>query len=393
MPILSEIKETRSPIKLWVPANEVEKDVLQQLKNTANLPFVFKHVAVMPDVHLGKGATVGSVVATKGAIVPACVGVDIGCGMMAVKLPLEPMPVLDKAKDIRAHIENRVPVGFEGNGQVAKSVEKWKGWARPHSAFLDDKLMKNALRQMGSLGGGNHFIEVCLDQNEDVWVMLHSGSRHVGNSLADRHIHSAQHLMRAHQAHLPDMDLAYLTEHSGEFDEYLKDLRWCQDYAAQNRVEMMDRVLDILSKLFNHGKPLSCLLEVNCHHNYVEREKHFGETVWVTRKGAVRAEEGDWGIIPGSMGTKSYIVRGKGNADSFNSCAHGAGRRMSRGEAKRKFSLRDLAEQTQGVECRKDDGVLDEIPGAYKNIDEVMRNQEDLVDIEYELKQVLTVKG
>lgn len=393
MPILSEIKEAHSPIKLWVPAAQVEKDALQQLQNTANLPFVFKHVAVMPDVHLGKGATVGSVVATKGAIVPACVGVDIGCGMMAVKLPLEPLPVMDKAKEIRAHIENRVPVGFEGNDHVAKSVEKWKGWGRPHSAFLDDKLMKNALRQLGSLGGGNHFIEVCLDQNEDVWVILHSGSRHVGNSLAERHINSAKHLMQVHKVHLPDMDLAYLTEHTQEFDEYMKDLHWCQEYAYQNRIEMMDRVLEIMARLFHGGKPLARLLEVNCHHNYVEREKHFGELVWVTRKGAVRAEEGDWGIIPGSMGTKSYIVKGKGNPDSFNSCAHGAGRRMSRGEAKRRFSLQDLAEQTKGVECRKDGEVLDEIPGAYKDIDEVMKNQEDLVDVVYELKQVLTVKG
>ena len=393
MPVFSEIQDTRAPIKLWTPADQVEPSALKQLQNTANLPFVFKHVAVMPDVHLGVGATVGSVVATLGAIVPACVGVDIGCGMMAVRLPLDPLPVMDKAKDIRAHIENVVPLGFDSNSQVAASVDHWKGWNRPHSKFLDEGLFKKARHQMGSLGGGNHFIEACLDQNEDVWVMLHSGSRHLGNSLAQRHINAAKRLMNVHQVTLPDMDLAYLTEHTVEFDEYMKDLRWCQDYARENRVEMMRRILEILSRLLNHGRPLDTHFEVNCHHNYVEREKHFGEMVWVTRKGAVRAEEGDWGIIPGSMGAKSYIVKGKGNPYSFNSCSHGAGRRMSRHEARRRFSVKDLAEQTQGVECRKDGDVLDEIPGAYKDIDEVMRNQEDLVEVVYELNQVLTVKG
>jgi tRNA-splicing ligase RtcB (3'-phosphate/5'-hydroxy nucleic acid ligase) len=393
MPVLSEIRDHHAPIKLWVPASEVEADALAQLVNTASLPFIFKHLAVMPDVHVGKGATVGSVVATKGAIVPACVGVDIGCGMMAVKTPLDPGRLLDKAGELRARIENVIPLGFDSNKNITSSVETWPGWRRKHSEFLDKNLEKNALRQLGSLGGGNHFIEICLDQNEDVWVMLHSGSRHVGNTLAERHIHEAQSLMRTQKITLPDRDLAYLTEETEEFADYLKDLRWCQDYALQNRVEMMDRVMDLLAKSLNGGRPVPRLLEVNCHHNYVERERHFGEIVWVTRKGAVRAEEGDWGIIPGSMGTKSYIVKGKGNGDSFNSCSHGAGRRMSRGEAKRRFSVQDLVEQTKGVECRKDGHVLDEIPSAYKDIDEVMRNQADLAEIVHELKQVLVVKG
>jgi tRNA-splicing ligase RtcB len=393
MPVQSEITSTPVPIKLWIPESQVEAQALQQLQNTARLPFVFRHVAVMPDVHVGKGATVGSVVATLGAIVPACVGVDIGCGMMAVKTPLEPERVREKVRDIRAHIENVVPLGFDSNTHIARSVDRWDGWKMPHSKYLDDKLEKNALRQLGSLGGGNHFIEICLDQNRDVWVMLHSGSRHVGNQLAERHIRTAKRLMELQGVSLPDMDLSYLTEKSAEFDDYLKDLHWCQEFAFQNRIEMMDRILEILSRLFNGGSPLARIQEVNCHHNYVAKEKHFKKQVWVTRKGAVSAREGEWGIIPGSMGTKSFIVKGKGNPDSFCSCSHGAGRRMSRGEARRKFSVQDLQEQTRDIECRKDGAVLDEIPGAYKDIDEVMRNQEDLVEAVYELKQFLVVKG
>jgi tRNA-splicing ligase RtcB len=393
MPVQSEITSTPVPVKLWVPENQVEAQALQQLQNTARLPFVFKHVAVMPDVHVGKGATVGTVVASMGAIVPACVGVDIGCGMMAVKIPLEPGRAREKVRDIRAHIENVVPLGFESNPQIARSVDRWQGWKMPHSKYLDDKLEKNALHQLGSLGGGNHFIELCLDQNRDVWVMLHSGSRHVGNQLAERHIRTAKRLMELEGVNLPDMDLSYLTEKTKEFDDYLKDLHWCQTFAFQNRVEMMDRILEILSRLFNGGSPLARLQEVNCHHNYVAQEKHFKKQVWVTRKGAVSARVGEWGIIPGSMGTKSFIVKGKGNPDSFCSCSHGAGRRMSRGEAKRKFSVQDLQEQTRDIECRKDGGVLDEIPGAYKDIDEVMRNQVDLVEAVYELRQFLVVKG
>ncbi len=393
MPIQAEIHRAPFPIKMWVPESQVDPDTLRQLENTASLPFVFKHVAVMPDVHLGKGATVGSVVATRGAIVPACVGVDIGCGMMAVQTGLDPEKVADRARDIRSHIENAVPVGFEGNRNVTSSVGRWGGWKKRHSRHLDATLEKTALRQLGSLGGGNHFIEVCLDAEKNVWIMLHSGSRHVGNRLAERHIQEAKSLMIAGKIQLPDTDLAYLTEDSDAFAEYLEDLRWCQDYALQNRVEMMDRILEILSRLFNEGVPLQRFKEVNCHHNYVAREKHFGGEVWVTRKGAVRAGEGEWGIIPGSMGTKSFIVRGKGNPESFCSCSHGAGRRMSRGEARRKFSVKDLLEQTRDVECRKDEGVLDEIPGAYKDIDEVMRNQQDLVEPVFELRQILVVKG
>ena len=254
-PVQTEITNTSVPIKLWVPEPDVEAQALQQLQNTANLPFVFKHVAVMPDVHVGKGATVGSVVATMGAIVPACVGVDIGCGMMAVKTPLEPEKVLDLVRDIRAHIENSIPLGFDSNTHIAKSVDHWPGWEKPHSKYLDQKLEKNALRQMGSLGGGNHFIEICLDQNKDVWVMLHSGSRHVGNQLAERHIRAAKKLMNLQNIQLPDMDLAYLMEKTQEFNDYMQDLDWCQAFAFQNRIEMMDRILEILSRLFNNGSP------------------------------------------------------------------------------------------------------------------------------------------
>lgn len=384
----------RVPVKIW--SREVEDSALQQLKNTARLPFVFHHVAAMADVHFGMGATIGSVVATKGAIVPAAVGVDIGCGMMAVKTPLKIEQVGQVLPELRAQIERSVPVGFGQNGKLRKSVEDWDGWNSPgiKGVLLAHNLLEKAAAQLGSLGGGNHFIEVCGDELGAVWVMLHSGSRGAGNRIARVHVERAKGLMRRMFIDLPDPDLAYFAMESEDGRAYMRDLDWLQGYAMQNRVEMMDRVLDQLGRLVRPPTfPMERLVEVNCHHNYAVMEHHFGENVLVTRKGAVRARAGDMGIIPGSMGTRSYIVRGLGNPESFDSCSHGAGRRMSRTQARKTFTVKDLEAQTAGVECRKDDGVLDEIPGAYKDIDVVMENQADLVEIVATLKQVLCVKG
>lgn len=406
MPIKGVLNKANVPIKIWSDLATVESSALDQLTNTANLPFVFKHVAAMPDVHLGKGATVGSVIATKGAICPAAVGVDIGCGMMAVKTDLDAIVVQDKIKEIRHSIERSVPVGHEGNNRLTKTVENWKAWTDwdqltviGHGTYLGQgkdgkEMLKRAMSQLGSLGGGNHFIEVCLDTQNNVWVMLHSGSRNLGKVVAERHMDLAKDLMRKMFISLPDPELAYLAEQTPEFTNYIHDLNFCQDYAAQNRREMMERVLKDLSYAV-HGEDgqIKKLMSVNCHHNYVSRENHYGENVLVTRKGAVRARQDDLGIIPGSMGAKSYIVKGLGNPESFCSCSHGAGRRMSRNAAKRQFTLEDLRAQTAGVECRLDEGVLDEIPGAYKDIDEVMANQSDLVEVVAQLKQIMCIKG
>lgn len=400
MPILGVLNKARVPVKIWSPLDQVESSALDQLTNTANLPFVFKHVAAMPDVHLGNGATVGSVIATKGAICPAAVGVDIGCGMMAIKTDLDYRVVQDKIKDIRHSIERSIPVGHESNKKIITSVANWQGWAeyknlnaaKTHAKTKE--LFERAQRQLGSLGGGNHFIEICLDTENNVWVMLHSGSRNIGKSLAEMHIYGAKQEMKKMFISLPDPDLAYYVEQTQSYNEYMFDLMWAQEYAAANREEMMKRVMkDISYSIFKEDGKVGNLMEVNCHHNYVSKENHYGENVLVTRKGAVRARSGDLGIIPGSMGAKSYIVRGLGNKESFDSCSHGAGRRMSRSEAKRTFSLEDLAKQTEGVECRKDDGVLDEIPSAYKDIDQVMDNQKDLVEIVAQLKQIMCIKG
>ena len=382
-----------APVKLWAPLESVESAALDQLKNTSRLPFVFKHVAAMPDVHLGIGATVGSVVATRGAVCPAAVGVDIGCGMMAVRTILRPEQVLDKLPEIRHSIERSVPVGRNGNSSMQKDAELWLGWQYPLT-YAKKGLLDKAMLQMGSLGGGNHFIELCLDTDNNVWVMLHSGSRNIGKTVAEHHIGKAKGLMRDLYIKLPDPDLAYFAESQQEFKNYLDDVEWCQDYALHNRRVMMKRVLKDLSfATFGEPRLLGDGMFVNCHHNYIAREHHFGENVLVTRKGAVRARVGDLGIIPGSMGTRSYIVEGLGNPESFESCSHGAGRRMSRTKARATFTVEDLAAQTQGVECRKDSGVVDEIPGAYKDIDEVMANQVDLVKIVATLKQVMCIKG
>ncbi|MBI2386810.1 MAG: RtcB family protein [Elusimicrobia bacterium] len=390
MPI-KKIVDARVPVKIW--ADDVEPDALKQLKNIAALPFVFKHVAAMPDVHLGKGATVGSVIATENAVVPAAVGVDIGCGMCAVKLEGVTSSRLEgKLAELRSNIERAVPVGFHENRDPDAYSRNWARWA--DFGGLHERvqgLKGKALRQLGSLGGGNHFIEVCLDSADGVWVMLHSGSRNIGKSLAEHHIDSAKGLMRKMFVSLPDPDLAYFAAGTPEYDAYLRDLRWAQDYALMNREVMMGRVLEQVGRAV--GVEPKAELSVNCHHNFAAMEHHFGRDVLVTRKGAVRARKGDMGIIPGSMGTKSYIVRGKGEPESFDSCSHGAGRRMSRNEARRRFGTADLRKQTEGVECRKDEGVVDEIPAAYKPIERVMADQSDLVEIVAEIKQVLCVKG
>ncbi len=393
---MNVISEAKIPIKIWAPIHEVGPSAIAQLTNTANLPCVFKHVAAMPDVHLGKGATVGSVVATKGAVIPACVGVDIGCGMMAVKTRFTAAELPDSLKPLRTEIEWSVPVGFNSHKVPTTLAEEWAGFIgfKDIPSKLHDRGLK-ALCQLGTLGGGNHFIEICIDTNQSVWVMLHSGSRNIGKEIAEVYIDKAKDLMKWYMIDLADPDLAYLVEESQEFRDYWRDLQWAQAYAMKNREIMMIRVLKAMAKVLlgDWQQPIERVEEVNCHHNYADREHHFGHNVIVTRKGAVRARVGDMGIIPGSMGTRSYIVRGLGNPDSFHSCSHGAGRRMSRSAANRVYTVRDMEEQTAGIECRKDSGVLDEIPGVYKDIDAVMDNQKDLVEIVATLKQVLCVKG
>jgi tRNA-splicing ligase RtcB len=384
---------TPAPVLSWAN-HALGADETRMAKNVASLPFVFKHVALMPDVHLGKGALVGSVIATKDAIIPAAVGVDIGCGMCAIKTPFMADQLEGKLKKIRQEIEAIVPVGFNENKEADKTVSNWQGWRSfkdLHKGVQD--LQTKAMRQMGSLGGGNHFIEICLDTEDQVWIMLHSGSRNIGNKLAQCHINTGKQLAKLAGHKLPDPDLAYFTAGTPEFDAYWRDLQWAQNYARVNRDVMMERVKRVVEQHLAGGKPTKPLLSVNCHHNYAEKEVHYGEEVVVTRKGAVRSQTGDYGIIPGSMGAKSFIVKGKGNHASYCSCSHGAGRSMSRSKAKLNFSLDDLIQQTAGVECRKDDGVLDEIPAAYKPINQVMANQADLVEVVATLKQVVCVKG
>lgn len=383
---LSELHGGR--IKLWTPVHEVESAALDQLKNIANLPWMFKHVAAMPDVHFGKGATVGSVIAMKNAVSPAAVGVDIGCGMGAVLTNLTAKDLPESLKAIRAQIERDIPVGFNrhdtGLTLGAKSVmHTFKDLRAPVST-----IEKTAHCQIGTLGGGNHFIEICLDTTDRVWVVLHSGSRNIGKTLAEHHIAIARKL--THNDALPDKDLAVFLAGTKEMADYRHDLMWAQQYAFENRAHMKNLALAAIKRHIPH---LAEVDYIACHHNYVSEETHFGEDVIVTRKGAIYAGRGTYGIIPGSMGTKSYIVRGLGNPESYESASHGAGRRMSRGAAKRAFTKEDLAEQTHGVECRKDEGVIDEIPAAYKDIDQVMENQKDLVEVVAELKQVLCVKG
>lgn len=386
--MISELKGKTVPVKLWTPVHEVESQALDQLKNIAALPWVVSHVAAMPDVHFGIGATVGSVIAMKGAVCPAAVGVDIGCGMAAVKTNLTSHDLPDSLVELRSNIESAIPVGPNGhdNDAYARGFTLWDEF-KTLSPKVQDKL-GTATKQLGTLGGGNHFIELCLDTEDHVWLMLHSGSRNIGKTLAEIHMGVAKKL--THNAELPDRHLASFLAGTTEMAEYRRDLFWAQRYAKLNREVMLSIYEDVLSDMFSHVKfeePISC------HHNYVAEEVHFGEEVLVTRKGAISARLGELGIIPGSMGTRSYIVRGLGNPMSFHSASHGAGRRMSRSKAKETFTLADLVEQTKGVECRKDGGVLDEIPMAYKDIDAVMANQSDLVEVVATLKQLLCVKG
>ncbi|MCW6036763.1 RtcB family protein [Spirulina subsalsa FACHB-351] len=384
---------TPTPVLSWA-GHPLASDELKMAKNVASLPFVFKHVALMPDVHLGKGALVGSVIATKDAVIPAAVGVDIGCGMAAVKMPFHADQLEGKLKEIRLAIEAEIPVGFNQNKEVEKAATNWQGWKDFKELHVGvQRFESRALHQMGTLGGGNHFIELCLDSENSIWLMLHSGSRYIGNQLAQCHISTAKELMKLAGQKLPDPDLAYFVTETPEFQHYWRDLQWAQNYARYNRDVMMMRFKRIVEKYVAGGKPTKPLLTVNCHHNYAEKEIHFGEEVYVTRKGAVRATTEDYGIIPGSMGAKSFIVKGKGNVHSYCSCSHGAGRKMSRTKAKKHFSVDDLVEQTKGIECRKDVHVLDEIPGAYKSIEEVMNQQADLVEIVATLRQVVCVKG
>ncbi len=394
-------------LKSWTSGVDVDWESVNQLRNLASLPILAGHVAVMPDVHLGKGATVGSVIPTKAAIIPAAVGVDIGCGMAALRTEISAGHLPDSLARLRSRIEARVPVGFSHHASpvnplhdglrgvgLVNSSRKLNG--RYDKLAIMDMIgkydHKRVFTQLGTLGGGNHFIELCLDESNAVWVMLHSGSRNIGKTIGETAIHMARQIAEREERGLRDKDLAWLDAGSLEFDMYVEGLRWAQDYAAHNRALMMHAVLLALREEF--GREIGTFDNaVQCHHNYAAVEEHFGQQIWVTRKGAVSARNGELGIIPGSMGAKSFIVRGKGNADSYCSCSHGAGRRLSRGAAKRKYTIEDLKQQTAGVECRKDEGVLDEIPGAYKDIDAVMEAQADLVEIVHTLKQVMCIKG
>jgi len=397
MPVKKIISKGRVPVKIYT--EDIEPQAISQLRNIAELPFIHHHVAAMPDVHFGIGATVGSVIPTLGAIVPAAVGVDIGCGMNAVRLSITAGQLPDSLRRVRSSIEKRVPVGF---GQHKTDVAQ-RSTITALSGGLEQilekhpKLTRNQkpyqkwIRQLGTLGGGNHFIELCIDESDDVWVMLHSGSRGVGNMIGRYFIELAKKQLGQRLGSLTDANLAWLNEGDQLFSDYVEAVHWAQDYAMINRREMMRHVVAALKEAlpaFNLTKEA-----INCHHNYVSVENHYGKDVYLTRKGAISARNGELGIIPGSMGAKSFIVRGKGVATSFCSCSHGAGRRMGRNAAKRRYNSRDLEDQTRGVECRKDKGVVDEIPAAYKDIDEVMANQSDLVDIVHTLKQVVCVKG
>ncbi|MGV3526154.1 MAG: RtcB family protein [Candidatus Sericytochromatia bacterium] len=397
------------PIKAWVNGVAFDGATQQQLLQTARLPFIYKHVAAMPDCHLGKGSTVGSVIPTKGAIIPAAVGVDIGCGMVAARTTLTANDLPDDLRALRETIEQVVPVGMGDWGKQNFQKDKLrayrkrgeKAWQQLQPGY--DKIIAKYPQiapssrvpgeQIGSLGGGNHFIEICLDSEKRVWVMLHSGSRGIGNRIGSYFIERARKEMERLFISLPDRDLAYLAEGSSEFDDYVQAVEWAQGYAWQNRETMLQNLLEALAA--SGELPAFSVTDevVNCHHNYIARESHYGENVWVTRKGAIRARAGDLGIIPGSMGARSFIVRGRGRDESFHSCSHGAGRTMSRAKAKQVFSLEDHARATAGIECRKDVGVIDETPGAYKDINAVMAAQSELVDIVHTLRQVVCVKG
>ena len=396
--ILNADAEYGVPVKIFT--NDIDSESIEQLKKMAQLQFVYSHIAVMPDVHVGKGATVGSVIPTKHAIIPAAVGVDIGCGMNAIRLNLKASQLPDNLAPLRHAIERKVPVGFELHKQIkakASSIIPLEKRLQPiikkHSGLIRmlRKFDATWQKQLGTLGGGNHFIELCLDENQDVWVMLHSGSRGLGNVIGTYFIELAKKEAQHRFGHVPDKDLSYFAEGSNSFNDYVEAVEWAQEYAFENRREMMRLILEAIRPLL---PPFQMTKEaINCHHNYVSQETHFGEHLLITRKGAIRAGQDELGIIPGSMGARSYIVKGKANPDSFCSCSHGAGRKMIHSKAKLLFSQEDLIQQTQGIECRKDSGVIDEIPSAYKDIDQVMANQSDLIEIVHTLKQVLCIKG
>ena len=394
------------PIKAWVNDVPFDPAAQQQLKNISSLPFIHQHVAVMPDVHLGKGATIGSVIPTLGAVIPAAVGVDLGCGMQAVKTSLKAAQLPDNLYGLRCAFEKAVPHGRTGGKRGARDKGAWhdipeqvgKQWGvlEPQFKAICEKHplieKSNHVKHLGTMGTGNHFLELCLDENQDVWLMLHSGSRGVGNRIGNYFIELAKKDMVRLDRQLPDQDLAYLSEGTDYFDDYVEAVEWAQNYARMNREIMMQNALFAMRDTL--GIPFTVdEMAVNCHHNYISREHHFGEDVILTRKGAVSAKKGELGIIPGSMGARSYIVRGKGNADSFCSCSHGAGRVMSRTKAKKAFTVEDQVAATQGVECRKDKDVIDEIPQAYKDIDKVIAAQSDLIEVVHTLKQIVCVKG
>ena len=403
MPVMRVINKGM-PVKVWT--NEIDENAVAQLENMSRMPFIHKHIAAMPDVHWGMGATIGSVIPSKGAIIPAAVGVDLGCGMIAVKTTLTASDLPDNLHQIRCDIEAAVPHGRTDNGGAndrggwrtlpTDVVVRWTALASQYAAIIAKHPQAQAYNNsnhMGTLGTGNHFIEVCLDELQRVWVMLHSGSRGAGNKIGSYFIERAKKEMDRWYItpYLPDKDLAYLVEHTELFDDYCEAVLWAQDFASENRKAMMQAVLGVLHVHF--GDYMLTGSAINCHHNYISRENHFGANVLVTRKGAIRAREGDMGIIPGSMGAKSFIVRGKGNKESFCSCSHGAGRKLGRKEAMRLYTADDLAAQTLGIECPKDADRVDEIPAAYKSIEKVMENQSDLVEVVHTLRQVINVKG
>lgn len=386
------ISTEKNPIKIWT--HDIEEEAIQQLKNVANLPFIHKHVAVMPDAHHGKGSTVGAVIATHGAIIPAAIGVDIGCGMLACNLGCN----INQFKDLhilRHSLERGVPVGFNQH----KSLDKLSGsnlcadikQLYAEKSELSSKNQEKSQLQIGTLGGGNHFIELCYDENMSAWLVLHSGSRNIGKTLAESHIQNAKGVMKQYFIDLPDPDLSYFSQGTTYFNSYIEDLLWAQKYAKLNRALMFSLISEQIER--HIGSAINKTNYIDCHHNYCQMENHFGKNVWITRKGAVSAREGELAIIPGSMGTCTYICTGLGNPESFYSCSHGAGRKMSRKKARETFSTEDLAKQTEGVECRKDSDIVDEIPSAYKDLETVMNNQSDLVAVLHKLKPVLCIKG
>lgn len=380
----------------FLPIENIEDEAMKQIINTSKMPFLFKHVAVMPDCHCGKGATVGTVIATKGAVIPAAVGVDIGCGMISVKTNLKREDLKD-LHQIRMGIERRIPMSAgKFNQKLTDSAEK----RVRELQVLADKDMNKLFgttaweMQLGTLGGGNHFIEVCTDQDDTIWLTVHSGSRGIGNKIGMSYIKKAQDMCNKMLVELPDIDLAYLPEDTQEFKDYLNDLSWAQKFALLNREEMMDRVItEIKYHVYGNENTEIEVQRINCHHNFTQMENHFGANVWITRKGAIQVKEGMFGMIPGSMGAKSYIVEGKGNKMAFESSPHGAGRKYSRTKAKQLFTMEDFKKSMEGIEHRESEVLLDEIPECYKDIDEVMENAKDLVEIKYTLKQIINVKG